>query len=276
MTKLSIGLLVALSTTVLSGCALYFGEDHDDDVWTYCGSDGYYTCDDDDCEWVSSTCPAGGGSGGSGMGGGGFECRDDNDCAAGCYCENGICEEAGFCTTDADCGTGYTCNEERSSCEPGGPSCSSDADCPSGSVCSNGECSTTCVCTSDAQASEQGFGYCDELRSTCMSGDDPAGTCAGEPTCNTVPPTCASGDVPLLGSDGCWTGECQKASECAEPPSCARINDEMSCLARTDCAATVNGINCTKPDGNGGTTPCNVGDMNCSCEQLVFAACRSL
>ena len=233
MKKLSIGLLVALSATVLSGCALYFGEDHDDDSWTYCGSDGYYTCQDENCQWVSATCPDSGSGGGwgSGSGGGGFSCEDNNDCAAGCYCaDNGTCEEAGFCTQDSDCGEGYECNEERSSCEP----------------------TTT-------------------LAGTCESGTDPAGTCAGEATCNLTPPVCAPGDVPLLGADGCWTGECQSTQHCAEAPSCSHINDQASCAARTDCAQTVNGINCKKSDG----TACQAGDTGCSCDSYVFASCRN-
>jgi hypothetical protein len=272
MKNLSIGLLVAVATTVMSGCALYFGNDHDDgDTWTYCGSDGYYTCDGENCQWVSSTCPdQGSGSGGQG---GGFECTDNSDCAAGCYCGNGICEEAGFCTQDSDCGTGYICNEDRSSCEPGGANCTADANCPSGQACIDGSCTSTCACTSDAEAAQQGFDYCDEWRGTCMSGSDPAGTCAGEPTCNLVAPTCQPGDVPLLGADGCWTGECEAASHCADAPPCGRINDQPNCAARTDCRQIVNGINCTKTDGT--NAPCQAGDTNCSCEQLVFAACTA-
>lgn len=272
MKNLSLGLLVAVTTTVMSGCALYFGNDHDEDTWTYCGSDGYYTCDGDNCQWASATCP----DQGSGTDpNGGFECSDNSDCAAGCYCANGTCEEAGFCTQDSDCGTGYVCNEDRSSCEPAGESCTDNASCPQGSICDNGTCTTTCVCSTDAEAAAQGYDYCDELRVTCMSGDDPYGTCAGEPTCNTVPPACQPGDVPLLGADGCWTGECEAASQCADAPPCGRINDEASCAARNDCHEIRNGINCTKPDGNGGMVPCQNGDTNCTCEQLIFAACAA-
>jgi hypothetical protein len=272
MKKLLIALSVAFATTVLlSGCALYFDDDPGGggDVWTYCGSDGYYQCQDENCQWVSATCP----NQGSGQGGG-FECTSSADCAAGCYCANGICEEAGFCTQDSDCGRGYVCNEERSSCEPGGQSCTADSNCPSGSVCTEGQCSATCTCSSDAEAAAQGYDFCDELRITCMSGDDPAGTCAGEGVCG-ARPTCAPGDVPLIGADGCWNGECEAANQCADAPACSHINDQANCSARTDCRVTVNGINCTKPDGNGGTTTCNPGDMNCSCEQLVFAGCAS-
>jgi len=277
MKKLSLGILVALTTTVLSGCALYFGNDHEDgDSWTYCGTDGYYVCDGDDCEWAGSSCPDPGSGSGGGMGGG-FECTDSADCAAGCYCANGTCEEAGFCTQDSDCGRGYVCNEERSSCEPGGATCTNDASCPSGNICLEGQCTSTCVCSTDAEAASQGYDYCDESRVTCMSGDDPAGTCAGEGTCGTRP-TCAAGDVPLIGADGCWNGQCEAAGQCADAPACGHINDEPTCTGRGDCHTLVNGINCTKPDGpDPDTLPdaCQAGDMNCTCEQLLFAGCAA-
>ena len=251
MKKLSFGLLVALATTALSGCALYFGEDHDDDNWTYCGADGYYTCEDEDCRWVSASCPDGGSGGGSSAPGG-FECQDNGDCAAGCYCAaNGTCEEAGFCTQDSDCGEGYTCNEERSSCEP-----------------------VTCTCTTDAEATAAGYDWCDETKQSCETGADPEGTCAGAVTCNVAMPVCASGQVPTI-VDGCWSGLCSPVAACEAAPACTHINDQANCEARTDCQSIPNGINCTKPDGNGGTVACQPGDQNCSCEQLVFGSCRA-
>lgn len=270
MKNLSLGLLVALTTTVMSGCALYFGDEHDHgDSWTYCGSDGYYTCDGDNCQWVSATCPDQGT--GSGSSGSGFECTDNSDCAAGCYCANGVCEEAGFCTQDSDCGDGYTCNEDRSSCEPD-PSCTSDASCDAGQVCdtASGDCTATCVCTTDAEAAANGFDYCDESRTTCMSGTDPAGTCAGEATCNQLPPSCAAGEVPTIGADGCWTGACEAVASCADAPACSHIKDEMTCLGQDGCSETVNGINCKKGDG----TACQAGDTGCTCDSYVFASCR--
>ena len=52
-------------------------------------------------------------------------------------------------------------------------------------------------------------------------------------------------------------------------PSCGHIGDESSCLARMDCAETVNGINCKKGDG----TACQAGDTGCTCDSYVFASC---
>jgi hypothetical protein len=256
MMKHSFALLVAsVATSLLAGCELYFGDGHDGDggEWNYCGSDGYYTCEGDNCSWQGPNCPAGTGSGTTQPGGGsGFDCQANTDCAAGCYCANGTCEEAGFCTQDSDCGMGYVCNEDRSSCEP--------------------NTAPTCYCTSDQEAAAQGFDYCNEWTGECKTGTDPAGTCAGEATCNIVPPTCQAGDVPLLGSDGCWTGECQAASQCADAPACSHIKDAATCSGQTGCHQVVNGIDCHI---TGTTTACQDGDANCTCSSYVFASCAA-
>jgi hypothetical protein len=117
MTKLlsSLGLAILLAFTV-TGCELYFGpDDNATSGEGACRADGYYVGG----EWVSAQCP-----------GGGNECASNDDCAAGCTCEvadgatMGKCEEAGFCSKDADCAVGYVC-DERSSCvrDPNPPSC---------------------------------------------------------------------------------------------------------------------------------------------------------
>jgi hypothetical protein len=266
MTKLPPLLIALAAAGLLAGCQLYFGSSND--TWSYCGSDGYYKCEGNDCYWAAAECPAGVGSGAPP----GFGCQSHTDCAAGCYCaDNGICEEAGFCTNDTDCGNGYTCNTDRSSCEPVGP-CTSDASCDEGSYCSpdTNECTASCTCASDEEAIENGFGWCDESRNTCMPGQDPAGTCAGTPTCNVAKPSCPAGQVPTL-YDGCYTGECREYAACDMEPVCAHINDQTNCLGRNDdCAAVYTGLNCTKPDG----TACQAGDTGCTCQSFVFHSCR--
>lgn len=243
----SLSLLVAAGAlSTLAGCELYFGDhgNHNDN-WSYCGSDGFYQCQGDSCEWVASTCPTGtdpgmGGSGGSG--GSGYECSSNTDCAAGCYCTTGgVCEEGGFCATDSDCGAGYHCDTPRSSCEPN-PSgyCNADTDC-------------------DASAGQ----VCDPGTHTCTSG-----SCAGEVTCTTQPPVCPAGSVPLI-YNGCYTGNCNPTNDCSESPVCTHINDEDNCLARTDCAPTYTGLNCTNTSG----TTCHSGDSGCTCTDFVFATC---
>jgi hypothetical protein len=264
-------LLVALSTTaMLAGCELYYGGGNSDDSWTYCGSDGYYTCQGNDCEWASPTCP----DAGSGSPPGGFDCASNSDCAAGCYCANGTCEEAGFCTTDADCGEGYHCEVDRSSCVPddtGG--CLWDNECATGEYCSPDTltCTATCVCMDDETAVANGYGWCDETRNTCLPGQDPGGTCAGDAasTCTTAAPACPTGQVPTL-LDGCYTGQCRDYAQCDINPVCSHINDEPNCQGRAaDCVTLYIGIDCQKPDG----TPCQSGDSNCTCASFQFGRC---
>ena len=45
-------------------------------------------------------------------------CQSDAECAAGCYCQNGSCEESSVCSSDAQCPMGQTCDEPRSTCVP--------------------------------------------------------------------------------------------------------------------------------------------------------------
>jgi len=260
---------------MLAGCELYFGDgnNHNDD-WNYCGSDGYYVCSGDNCEWQGPSCPAGAGSGTTQPGGGsGYECSQNNDCAAGCYCANGSCTEAGFCTQDSDCGTGYVCDTMRSSCVPGTPTttCDWDNQCPTGQYCApDHTCVATCSCTNDQQALDNGFGWCDETRGTCLPGQDPAGTCGGNVTCNTAMPNCPSGSVPKM-IDGCYTGQCEAYGSCDITPVCSHINDQTNCLARaSDCSPVYAGYNCTKPD----MSPCQDGDLNCTCANFSFYRCQ--
>jgi hypothetical protein len=270
MMKLSY-MLLAVAASTLAGCQLYFGEDQGSDSWTYCGSDGYYECNDDDCYWRGPECPATSG-GGSGSGGtmGGFECDTSTDCAAGCYCGNGVCEEAGFCTQDSDCGNGFTCNESRSSCEPDiTATCSDDNGCPSGSFCDAGTCVASCSCMTDADAVAQNYDYCDEARATCHPGTDPAGDCGGAVSCNLGKPSCPAGSVPLI-ANGCWTGECQVIASCATAPACGSYGTETDCYNDTDCSASYTGINCRTPNN----TPCQAGSTDCECDSYSFAACH--
>lgn len=274
------GLLVAVATFTLAGCQLYFGEEENNGTWNYCGSDGYYECTDDDCYWRSPECPASGGGWGSGSGSGqtppGYECNDDSDCAAGCYCGNGVCEEAGFCATDADCGTGFVCDEARSSCEPEEEQpavpCLWDSECATGEYCdpSTLECTASCTCATDADATAQGYGFCDESRGTCLPGADPEGDCAGAVTCNLGRPTCPAGEVALIW-DGCYTGECKAIDTCASAPACEAFGHEADCRDGDNCSVAYTGINCKKADNS----PCQAGDANCTCESYQFASCSS-
>lgn len=195
----------------LTGCSLYFGDTKKDGRYNYCGSDGYYSCNDGSCELVSAVCPGGAN---------GPTCSTNADCAAGCYCTNGVCEEAGFCDpADATtCPDGFHC-DDRSSCVP--DECSDTLPCPAGELCSAGTCQA-----------------------------DPA-TCQGEvaATCNLVPPKCDLGSVATL-VNGCYDGGCRAITACDGPAVCGHLQHQEDCAGRNeDCKQVFIGINCTKPDG---------------------------
>lgn len=183
-----------------------------------------------------------------GSGGGtvepGYPCKLSPECAEGCYCGDGICEEAGFCTTNDHCGPGFRCNTERSSCEPIPPGCKLDTECN--------------------QAAGE---VCDVANAKCTTG-----SCAGAITCNTVAPTCASGSVPLI-FNGCYTGYCLAANQCSESPVCEHVNDETNCLGRVaDCTAVYVGRNCTNTQTG---QACHSGDSGCVCESFQFDRCKT-
>ena len=246
MTKLlsSLGVAIAAATiSLLAGCQLYFG---------------------------SSDSGGGGGGGGSGNPPG-FECNGDAQCAAGCFCSNGICTEAGFCGSDKDCGAGFHCDVARSSCIPN-PKCSRNEQCTQGSVCdtAGGKCVNTCKCSSDAEAISQNFGWCDEARATCMTGADPLGACLGVISCTATAPACPQGQVPLR-KDGCFTGQCRAINACEGAPECVALQHETDCLGRAaDCSTVYTGHGCRKPDN----TPCQAGDTDCKCDSFTFASCE--
>jgi len=241
LASLRFALLAAASVTLLASCELYFGESDD-----------------------------GGGGGGTEPG---FACTDNAECAAGCFCgPSGTCEEAGFCTSTDECPEGYIC-DDRNSCVPA--TCAADAECDTGEVCDNGTCTATCVCTTDTQAQDllgTSDAYCDESRETCHLGADPAGYCTGAVTCNEKPPVCAVGTTPLIGADGCYSGECRAIAQCEAAPSCEELQHLADCQVRaSDCSVVATGTNCTKPGGG----ICNPGDSDCTCENFTFHSCEA-
>jgi hypothetical protein len=146
----SVGLAIAVATaSLLTGCQLYF-DDHND-------------------RHSSSPDPNGGSSGPGAQPG--FSCTTDANCAAGCFCADGTCTEAGFCSTDKDCGDGFICDVARSSCEPG--------QAPPAVTCA-GTASATCTATAPACPA----GQTPLLQDGCFTG-----VCGDIATCD-APPTC--------------------------------------------------------------------------------------
>lgn len=84
------------------------------------------------------------------------ECGKDTDCASGQRCEAGRCEA--FCTSDAQCGEGQTCNDQGD-CVKAAPvsknDCVEDGDCKSGFSCQAGKCVTAVVEEDPAAGCEQ-------------------------------------------------------------------------------------------------------------------------
>jgi Cys-rich repeat protein len=247
MTKLlsSVGLAIVVATASLAGgCQLYFS-DH-------------------------------GNSNGNGAGGNngpgrepGLSCSGDTQCAAGCFCSDGVCAEGGFCKTDQECGNGFVCDTARASCKPAAQ-CKADAQCQAGSVCdpASNSCVVTCKCSSDAEAIAQGSAWCDETRNTCMSGADPAGACLGSSTCAVSRTPCPEGQVALV-KDGCFTGQCRDIAVCESTPVCGSLQHEDDCDARSnECAPVFVGHNCH------GTT-CGVSTVDCVCESYSFSDCEA-
>jgi hypothetical protein len=240
----SVGLAISLAMAfLLAGCQLYFGD-------------------------RDSSDPAHGGGNPPG-----FDCKDDANCAAGCFCsERGICTEAGFCGKDSDCGNGFHCDVARSSCIPN-PACTQNDQCAQGAMCDGKSCVKTCSCTSDMEAISQGAGWCDEARATCMPGLDPKGACTGEVTCATAPPKCTEGNVALV-KDGCFTGECRAIAVCEAAPSCTSLQHQNDCGARAaDCGIITIGRGCRRQDGSA----CQPGDVEpvCHCDSYEFAGCEA-
>lgn len=259
---IGLALAVACSAAALAGCGLYFGNSDNGDSWSYCAADGYYVCNGNSCRWVSERCPQGTDQ---------YACESDRDCAAGCYCEDGICQEAGFCAEPSDCPAGYTC-DDRQSCVP--ERCNSNDDCLAGQVCSNGLCETTCVCQTDADAQDQGYAFCDETRGTCEHLGPQ--TCQADlgAECATPRPQCAVGEVALYDTETfCYTGECSAITACDLTPGCKDLQHVEDCVGRPmECGAVSVGLNCTTPGG----APCQVGDTNCTCAEFRFERCDTL
>lgn len=262
--RIALALATVFSALTLGGCELYFGG-HDGggggggDRWTYCANDGYYVCSGDNCEWAGPRCPDDPN----------YTCETDTDCAAGCYCANGVCEEAGFCGKDGQCPDGFHCDVARSSCVPDG--CATSADCNAGEYCdaASGQCTSSCTCTTDAQAQSQGWGYCDETRGTCEP-PLPNGSCGGAVTCNQIMTVCPEGQVALV-ANGCWTGGCGALASCDVTPVCTSLQHEGDCLGRAaDCTTVYTGINCV--NGQGGT--CMAGSTGCTCASFEYNSCR--
>jgi len=150
------------------------------------------------------------------------------------YCAD---ERAG-CYGDDECGAGMRCNAAEVCMSP--PGCE---DSPDGLI----DCDAAC------------YGYCvpDVL-------PDP-GSCTGDVFCDEPPPECPDGTLPGI-KDGCWTRYCIPLAECEDLPPpipCSEIGNESQCIARADCSAFYEGVDCVCDELG-----------NCECADWRFVDCQ--
>lgn len=213
------------------------------------GCRGIYTEGPEDLLYLAcwATDTSGPIQGGACEGLGAYECSRHDDCAAvhqtncdfatdsdapGCEpTEFQRCaEERTYCASDAECGDGLRCNAAEV-CLPA-PGCEED-----------GGCEPVC------------YGY-------CVPDDQPdPGSCYGDVECRALPPECPDDTTPGIDS-GCWTGYCIPLDQCESQPACGQITEEPSCVARPDCSALYEGIDCT----------CD--ESGCACAEWVFDRCE--
>jgi len=100
-------------------------------------------------------------------------CSTDKDCPTGQTCNQNtnLCQGVpGYCTQDSDCPAGQQCNKAKNTCEPIPGYCVIDSDCPTGFICDVAH--HTCVpapakkCTTDTDC-PTGFS-CDTAQHLCV------------------------------------------------------------------------------------------------------------
>jgi len=117
----------------------------------------------------------------------GWPCHCDTDCQGlACLPESaegypgGLCLTS--CSTDADCGAGYSCLTVDSPGAPGicQPHCATNADCPRGRSCVESRGQRIChpMCQSDAECDS---GHCDPWSAKCTDGTPSVGAGVHEP-----------------------------------------------------------------------------------------------
>ena len=171
--------------------------------------------------------------------------------------------------SDSDCGTGYHCDNERSSCEPdrarSRPATTTATARRPDLRPRTARAPRPAPARPTPKRSRQGYGYCDETRDTCMTGTDPAGTCAATSTCNHAAPTCAGGRGRRC-SRRLLHRQCAARSQpCDVAPACEALQrrGRLPRALRLH-RRSYTGINCTSRTASA----CHAGDTNCTCAEL--------
>ncbi|MBL8913971.1 MAG: PPC domain-containing protein [Archangium sp.] len=160
----------------------------------------------------------------------GTQCAVNDDCQAGSWCKQGLCQarsEVSLCAggMSSECPQGERCNQINLVCEED-LGCSTSDDCSAGEICNTGSRACQPRCTVDTQATVCNAGQrcVDEKCVQCASDAecgaglscDPAGNCSAGSRCYTD----RDGPVPLV----CLvqTGSClPRAPACRSDDNCA-------------------------------------------------------
>ncbi|MFO0747661.1 MAG: Dickkopf N-terminal cysteine-rich domain-containing protein [Myxococcota bacterium] len=189
---------------------------------------GEWGCDQGVCTWTCDQQPP--------------ACRDDNACATGQACRDGVCVDVPVdqgCYTDSECGQGQHCNAAEVCHTP--PGCNAGDACPA--VC-YGECvdgdGDTCYVDADCKDGYYcGFpDFADAAGAVAMR----SGVCLPKQGC--------SADEQCGPGEACVNGACQVlATECYGDADCG---DGYHCVLPDSCLATDGGAaDPADPNGNG-------------------------
>jgi len=127
-------------------------------------------------------------------------CEFSYECGAGKVCKNGACVDD--CSVDDPCEAGYTCENGTCVLDPNNPECTTAADCPDQpALCVDGICQHTCASNADCAEGE----VCNLETGTCI--DDPSPS----PVCETTA-MCVGIQVCL--PDGYCHYPCSNLTEC--------------------------------------------------------------
>lgn len=212
-----------------------------------------------------ATAPSGPVQGGDCSGYDAQECSRHDDCVARHYPMGGC----GGTETDCDPGNGLwdpTAVGNFHSCAAEQPAtgCYSNDECGPGERCNANEvCLPAPGCTDPnggaVPCPAVCYGY-------CVPDNIDKGSCTGEVFCDSIPPKCGADEVPGI-INGCWSGYCIPVSECETTVACTDVDNEYTCIARSDCAPIYEGVNCTC-DGESFVP-------SCTCESWVYKSCEA-
>jgi hypothetical protein len=185
-------------------------------------------------------------------------CHKNSDCASN-VCGSGTngstmgqCT-AGTCTSNADCGTGGTCDTTKKKCTAG--ACSVDVNCgTSGGVCGGSTCTNVCLTDQDCGFTATCSGATSGVTGQCS---EPCGTSADCPNTGFACSGATAGR--------CGQKSCTSSSNCGSGRAC--INGSCTCTSNDDCnggacgAMTCAPIACTA-DAQCGKGTCGGGTCN--------------